>query len=260
MMLLGFWQLKRGEEKKSLYAIRAELIESGLKKPLSLTMLNEKLKLTEHSGQGNALMFTDTPMMLEGMFTSQTELILHDNRIINGQVGFNILAPFEAQAQIILVNLGWVPLSSFDRREIPHYTMDHLIINKKIRLQGRVWIPKKNIFQLKKQNFSANLPKLIQVIELEKIQPFFIKPLAPFVLKLEQAYAIDEEILKPTTQLITEPITFLQNNKKIVPELKWMPDKEIGITPEKHFGYAIQWFTMSAFLIMISIYSRRSKE
>ena len=44
----------------------------------------------------------------------------------------------------------------------------------------------------------------------------------------------------------------------LTPTQEWISENNIGISPEKHMGYAFQWFTMAGFLVMISLYARRS--
>ncbi len=113
LVFLGFWQLSRGEQKRVLLDSYAERQVAA---PLT-------------AGQ---LLNVDQPafrrVQLRGHLDGQHSLLL-DNRVRDGQVGVELLQPFQDQAsgQWLLLNRGWLPWPS--RRtppvfDTPEQTLD----------------------------------------------------------------------------------------------------------------------------------------
>jgi len=256
MILLGFWQLKRGTDKKILYAERERLITQTQKQPFDLTTLmsNYHAYQTLSAADRHVQMLSDTHLTIQGHFITQ-RVILHDNRILNSKIGFHVLVPLETSTHTLLVNLGWIPLISFDRRTLPKYQMPPDAIQKPLSLLGKVHIPQEGIFQLQKESYHE-WPDSIQVIHLDQLQPYFEKPLLPFVLKLMELK--DAHSQPHSLTLNAFDIHQAIHLQALTPTQEWISENNIGISPEKHMGYAFQWFTMAGFLVMISLYARRS--
>ena len=90
---LGFWQLDRKDEKITLIMKKAELSESQ-------GILPSNIGSDTESG---------TPVLLKGAFDKKVILLL-DNKILDGVVGFEVLQLFRDSSGLnFLVNRGFVP-------------------------------------------------------------------------------------------------------------------------------------------------------
>ena len=92
---LGFWQLSRAEEKRTLLADFAAREHA---EPMSVAELERRADLAH------------LRIRLRGQFDEQHSLLL-DNRQRGGKVGVELLQPFYDQASglWLLVNRGWLP-------------------------------------------------------------------------------------------------------------------------------------------------------
>ena len=90
---LGFWQLDRKDEKITLIMKKAELSESQRILPSDISSATE----------------SGTPVLLKGAFDKEVILLL-DNKILDGVVGFEVLQLFRDSSGLnFLVNRGFVP-------------------------------------------------------------------------------------------------------------------------------------------------------
>lgn len=263
MLSLGFWQLKRATEKEILYTEREKLITQSQQQPFNLTTFmtayHDYQTIQTNQPHRNVQMLNDTHLTVQGRLSTQ-RVILHDNRILKSKIGFHVLVPLETSTHTLLVNLGWIPLISFDRRTLPKYEMPPDILQIPLNLLGKVHIPQEGIFQLQKESYHE-WPESIQVIHLDQLQPYFKKPLLPFTLKLielRDAYSKPLPFMLNTLALDNLDLNQAIHLQTLRPIREWTPENDIGISPEKHKGYAFQWFTMAGFLVMISLYARRS--
>ena len=161
---------------------------------------------------------TDYPLHVSGHYLNNFNLLL-DNRPYRGEPGYEVLTAFLTQGRILLVNRGWIA-QGMDRRIAPTIPKEQ----GEITLQGQAHTPNPNFFVLKEDDYSqVNWPFLIQKIDLEKSSQLFDYPVIPFVLRL----APDE-----SSQFIREWHSHFMG-------------------PEKHYGYAVQWFSLAAALLVI---------
>ncbi len=130
-----------------------------------------------------------------------------------------VLTAFLTQGQILLVNRGWIAQGP-DRRIAP----DIPKVEGEVTLHGTAHTPNPNFFVLKEDDYNqVSWPFLIQKIDLEKSAQLFDYPMTPFVLRL----APDE-----SSQFVREWHSHFMG-------------------PEKHYGYAVQWFSLAAALLVI---------
>lgn len=160
----------------------------------------------------------DFPISVSGEYLEDRDIFL-DNRIHNGIAGYHVLTPLLVQGKILLINRGWVA-REFSRQTLPAVQS----IEGSVSLSGLVRVPNPNYFILKEDDYSEALwPLLIQKIDLEKSAQLFDYPLIPFVLRLQP-----------------------DNSTEFVRE--WQSN---FMGPEKHYGYALQWFSLSFALLTI---------
>ena len=153
----------------------------------------------------------DFPVLLKGVFLDDA-LFLLDNQVNKGQLGYRVLQIFLVDHYAVLVNLGWV-LGSIDRNILPNVSA----IKGSFSLTGHVRIVEPGIL-LMQQSFEKNKwPVRVQQIELDKFSTLIDRELLPFVV-------------------------YLDTNSNVGYKKNWQP---IVMPPEKHRGYAFQWFSLA---------------
>lgn len=200
MVRLGFWQLHRAEEKQQ----QLDYFEQQAQGP-QLT-LEEILQLSKIQGQRVAFQGELMPEMR----------LYWDNRVVNGEVGYEVIVPVKTNFGIVLTNWGWVKGRAY-RDQLPEVSLP----TNATQFQGVIWQPERNRFvssALSKNAVEGRWPKVVQAVEPASVQALFGTALLPFNVALNQ----------PRNPAL------INNVKPVV-----MP-------PEKHIAYAIQWFGLAA--------------
>ncbi len=201
---LSYWQLQRGLEKQHIKELRAD----------SADVLIDAAPVN-----WQAYHFRD--VTLEGEWSGQNAFLL-ENRVKEGQVGFEVLTPFRlAKDQtMLLVNRGWVSDTekANDKPAIGH-----------ARIRGVIYQPEKGVTLgnaiLPDQLSSAIFPKRSVYIDMELFADVLDYPLESTMLVLDDA----------------DPVAY--------PRL-W---KAAAMPAEKHFGYAIQWLGLGVTLLVYGV-------
>lgn len=229
---LGLWQLERMELKKTLEAerilaiqkepITIQDLQSALQNRQSLQLLDSarSSKTSDQILQTEILkLFHYRQLSLAGHFIANKNILL-DNQVLKGQPGYRILTPFQLLENniAVLVDRGFIPWGQ-DRSKLP------LIpdIPELMHITGRVTHLSQGF--LLKEEPSPNetrWPLQVQTLDYVKLSSKLEQKLYPFLLQLPQ----------------NSPYIF-QN----------MPHS-LGLTPERHLGYAIQWFTMAIAILI----------
>lgn len=162
----------------------------------------------------------DYPVRLQGRFLNDFNLLL-DNRPHQQIPGYEVLTPLLVDNHIVLVNRGWIAQGA-DRGTPPLIPA----LEGEMTVTGRSQVPNPDFFVLKEDDYTRiSWPFLIQKIDLEKSAPLFDYPMAPFILRLDP---------DPASGFIREWHSHFMG-------------------PEKHYGYAVQWFGLFAALLMIYV-------
>ncbi len=162
------------------------------------------------------------PVKLEGEYLIQ-RIFLLDNRVLDGKVGFEVLIPFREQTgQLLLVNRGFIPMARtrLEKQIIPE-------LKDKMAGMGSIYIPSKNSF-IPEEIITSNIrwPVIVQTSSPGVLQQFLGETLYPYIVRLDQ---LDVNALPrhwPTSV----------------------------VSPLKHNGYALQWFTMALAIGIAFIY------
>lgn len=134
-----------------------------------------------------------------------------DNKLRDGKAGFHVMLPFETASGVVLLDLGWLPANA-PRPALP--TFDPLTLDA---LTGVLYIPLDNRL-IKETNVNyGTFPALLQQVDLTQMERHIGQGVLPFVLRLQP-----------------------QNSSEFVRE--W---QAVTMSPEKHLGYAIQWFGLA---------------
>ena len=159
---------------------------------------------------------------IEG-FYDPTQQVLIDNQIKNGKVGYKIYTPFYyEQDQAIFVDRGWISQGK-TRNDLPNLNFNAT----KLRVIGSLIKPEKEVLA-GDELLTNEWPLVSQTKSPKVIQEAYEKQFSEMVL-----------ILDPGSQFMNEHIALTP----------------FVITPTKHYGYALQWFTMSIVLAGMFIYA-----
>ncbi|CAG8868963.1 hypothetical protein PS627_03307 [Pseudomonas fluorescens] len=202
---LGCWQLGRAEQKRELLAMQAE---RQVEAPVSVGQLSAASDVAYRR------------VHLEGTFDGEHSLLL-DNRLRDGQVGVELLQPFQDQASglWLLINRGWLPWP--DRRvPVAIDTPAH-----SLALNAWIYVAPGSAFQLRADPVGGRWPHLLTAIDARQLWPQLQREGFAHELRLEPG---------PASYRLDWPI--------------------VAMGPEKHLGYAVQWFALAAALVLLYLY------
>jgi surfeit locus 1 family protein len=161
------------------------------------------------------------PVALSGHYRQEQYLLL-DNRMHQGRFGNEVLAVFELDSgDLVLVNRGWVAADPSRQvmPEVPGVTR----VRVPVTITGHVYVSPGEPYLLADEAIQAGWPKRIQAVQMNKIEPLFDRVLFPYPVRIDPdqagALVVDWQV--------------------------------INVSPAKHHGYAVQWFTMAAALALI---------
>ncbi len=145
--------------------------------------------------------------------------ILLDNQVHEGQVGYHVYTPFhlEAEKAVILVNRGWVPLG-VTRDVLPQIP----VATDRRTITGMLNRPPSVGIRLQAPASTA-WPRVVQYVDPEALGASLGYKTLPRVVWLDPS----------------EPNGFVR---------EW---KIVAFGPERHRGYAVQWFALAAALVII---------
>lgn len=210
LVFLGFWQLQRADE-KALLATTWEVRRH--QDPVQLELLDPL--------QTESLAYV--PVTLSGRYVSQgpppQAYFLLDNRINGGKFGYEVVAPFKLNGSdmIVLVNRGWI-VGDSSRLELP----DVPLVDGDIDITGHVYVSPGAPYLLAEQVLTPGWPKRLQALEMAKLEPVLRE-------------------LEPSMKLFPYPVRIDAGATSAL-SVDW---KIVNVSPQKHTGYAVQWFTMA---------------
>ena len=158
------------------------------------------------------------------------KVFLLDNQIHKGKFGYELIQPLQLEnKEVVLVSRGWIK-GSLDRRILPEITTPQT----QLVLQGYLYQPSENI-QLDNVVAEAGWPKRVQSADVQKLYTALGKNdtmRSKFLLRLDK----------------TSDAALASH---------WQP---IRTGPQKHLGYAVQWFAMAILLVGLFIYASIVRE
>lgn len=211
LLKLGFWQFERADEKRDIADQLAQKHEKTYTSLMSALNDGEKHNYKSVSLSGKV---------------NNEHVFLWDNRVLQGRVGYEVLAAVKTDAGKVLVNFGWLEDNSF-RQATPEVKLPVNIDGEKVVL----YAPAMNVLINESLIDNAQWPRVIQQPDIDELQSLLQQDLLPFL-----AYAKAPENYG------------LKNNFK-----------PIAMTPKKHIGYAIQWFSLSVACFVIYLLALRKK-
>ena len=198
---LGFWQLYRADEKKTM--LTAQTVLAGQKS--LLWSVNKPLPEQYQN------------ISVKGRYLPDTFLL--DNQHQQHQFGYDVLTPLElTPGTVVMVDRGWVPGDN-SRRVVPKIKSPE----GDIQIGGSAYFPNKKQwvlgvdYELKDKNITV-----IERIDAKLLEHLLQKKVYPFIIRLDKQ---EEDGFTREWAIVSMP-------------------------PERHLGYAFQWFAM-AFVIFI---------
>ena len=167
-------------------------------------------------------------VLLRGYFDAEHSLLL-DNRTRDGRAGVELLQPFYDQPSglWLLLNRGWLPWP--DRRTPVAFSTP----SGALQLQAWIYVAPGETFQLQADQPGNSWPQLMTRIDTHGLWQQLGRAGWPFELRL-----------------LPGPAAY---------QAQWAV---VAMGPEKHLGYAVQWFAMALALACLFIYFgiRNAKE
>ena len=159
---------------------------------------------------------------VHGSVDNQRVIIL-DNKVKNGRPGYEILQSMTISGvqEKLLINRGWVE-ASLDRDILPSISP----IEGEVQLRGYLYRALKGGYRLDDGIRQVqDWPSRVGWITLERANELFNEPFMPYQLRLDQ----------------DSPGAF---------KTGWTT---VAVQPEKHVGYAVQWFAMAITLLIMTL-------
>lgn len=210
LLKLSAWQFARAQEKQTL-------MEQDLAS--NQQVYGDLLTALAAPGNNNF-----KRLMLSGVVDSE-HLFYWDNRVLQGRVGYEIIAPVKTAAGDILVNFGWHADTDF-RRTLPQINLPERVQQLRVVL----YLPGLNNL-IQQSESQGNWPALIQQPDIRLMGQWLSRDFIPAMGYVE-----------PTEQFA------LENNYR-----------PVTLSPEKHIAYAIQWLLLAIACILVFILALRKK-
>jgi surfeit locus 1 family protein len=159
---------------------------------------------------------------LSGEYVNENAILL-DNRIYQGRFGYEIITPFKLAGSDtgVLINRGWIA-GDRSRRTLP----DIPAVHGEWELIGQIYMPQRELMQLADHQ-QQGWPRVVQVLDVTAIAEELKQTLFPYSVRLS---AGSSGLLQANWQVVNQQ-------------------------PEKHVGYAVQWFAMAFTLVIIAFLS-----
>lgn len=159
------------------------------------------------------------PVTLSGQLDSEQQILI-DNQIKQGRAGYFVLTPVKLNNnKAVLLNRGWVPLG-IDRNTLP----DVKISSTEVSVMGRLdHFPSVGIELEGADVLSVGWPAVTQTIDLNKVADRLGYDVMPYQV-------------------------LLNNDQADGYERNWVA---LQMGPEKHHGYAFQWFALAFTWVVI---------
>jgi surfeit locus 1 family protein len=208
----GNWQLDRADQKRAFIS--------------SFTNAEETSVLNAPVSSKEAKNMLYRRFQLRGRYLPKKQVLL-DNMVSAGEVGYQVLTPFELAADLgsktLIVNRGWVKGSSY-RLELPNVK-----VGAEMReIRGRLsFLPSPGV------RIDEPLPKA-----------------GSFEWPLPMTWPTTEQISELLGTPVLEWQLLLDLDQQEGYRRDWRPET---IGPARHLGYAFQWFSFAAIALIIYV-------
>lgn len=215
---LGVWQLQRASYKQTLLDL---LAAPAVQISSAADLSSSDPLFSSDPTQGQAGALERARAVLAGHFVQGRDLLL-DNSPKNGAPGLAVISPFQLSGGgTVLVFRGWLPAIGH-RRDFAS-ALPPLSAKAALAPDGlRVELSPPPGSLLTSGEASAGWPKLIVRLDMDEASGWLQRPLAPLV-----AWSLQPVGALPLPQRPSQ-----------------------GFSPARHFGYALQWFSLAGVLLI----------
>ncbi|MAZ88843.1 MAG: hypothetical protein CL693_14495 [Cellvibrionaceae bacterium] len=221
LLRLGFWQLERAEEKRQLIELQRSQAQLS---PLLLNPFDQTFSedIGDHASSLEKQL-AHRSVQVSGRFLNNHYWLL-DNRIVQGKVGYEVIAPLTLDTgRSYLINRGWVaaPLS---RGVLPQVDFPKGLV----QVQGHWKLLEKNALIADVETtgkFDSVWPKRIQQVN-------------------------HSAMAEMVGQFLHQGIVQIDPADKLALTTLW---RDVNVQPQKHTGYAVQWFAMAFALLVLLV-------
>ncbi len=234
MFGLGIWQLERKTQKD----IRLmQIKERQSNRPYKLEELLVEPGLTSNANPSftKSADIQDFPVSFIG--TAQLEnLFFIDNKMVSGRTGYHVVVPvISLNGDIVIANLGWLRGTGI-RGNLPavSHKLRSALTERSKQFSGVVSYPSINTMVSETNAAFGQFPALLQQIDMAQITQHLR---AAGLLRQGKLYPFIVN-LRPE-----EDSEFVRN---------WQP---VVMSPDKHLGYAVQWFGLGIAALTIYLLS-----
>ncbi|MCB1824731.1 MAG: SURF1 family protein [Candidatus Competibacteraceae bacterium] len=163
-------------------------------------------------------------VVASGRYDGVHQMLL-DNQVHDGQPGYHVLTPLRMAGNAILIDRGWVPLGE-SRQVLP----DIGVSTDDITIGGWLAQPASPGLRLgDAAGADQRWPRVIPYVDYQRLSAILGYPLQPAVI-----------LLVPEA-----PGGYWRD---------WRP-RFGGFGPERHRGYAVQWFALAVALIILYVFA-----
>ena len=230
MVSLGRWQLSRAAQKE---ALQAEIDAQN-----NLPPLDQEAFLA----LGDATAQMHRPVRLHGLWLAPHTVYL-DNRQMHGVPGFYVLTPFalEGTEQTVLIQRGWIQRNFTDRTKLEAIETPSGLVE----VTARIAAPPAHLLELGKAEPAA------PAASAAAASADAATPDAVGSSRIRQNLGL--EAFRAETGLPLRIDVSLQQTGPASEGLQreW-PAPALGV--EKHYGYAFQWFGLSALVVLLYVW------
>jgi surfeit locus 1 family protein len=191
------------------------------------TLLNQYTKgqqsQVEISPQNSSALPRYQRGQVTGRYDPSHQILLDNMPSHTGQPGYRVLTPLQTSAGWLLVDRGWLPLGA-TRSDLP----DIAVSDAERTITGI-------IDELPRAGLELDIPPV------DASAPW------PRVLSFPKQSALEQQLGRK----LISGVLLLDASQPEGYERFW--EAHIGLTPERHIGYAVQWFALAAAAVIIFI-------
>jgi len=235
MLALGRWQLERAAEK-------IVLLDNAARAQAAPAVALERVEDVEEAAREYRR------VRLVGRWQGQRQF-LWDNRAHGGRAGYEVITPLRLpDGRLALVNRGWVSLGT-SREVLPDLSLPTRERARRVSIEGLLSRPSKGFAGGEALAAGEAWPRVLQYFDYAAIGEALGEPIVEGIVQVRIAAdaasrgAVLAGAADGTGTALLTP--------------NWRP---AASGPEKHYGYAFQWFAMAAALTVIFVVVNLSRE
>jgi surfeit locus 1 family protein len=197
-----------------------QLERAAEKKQMLASVAKEQNQSPQPWDAGQKLPHQYQNISLTGRFLPHVFLL--DNQHYQHQFGYDVLSALVLHnGQVVLVDRGWIAAGSSRKTHLPIKTP-----KKRLRVMGQTYYPSKQTWMLGPV-LEVQRPEavIIEQVDIHRISQFLHKSVYPFIIRLGKE--ADDGYVR-----------------------EW---PVVSMPPERHYGYALQWFAMALIILILFV-------